>query len=215
MAVSKARSAAAGAVSGARAQANRRRILDVATAELTRNPAVSMEDIAVAAGVVRRTVYAHFPAREALIDGILDRTFEDLERAFRVPPKDEPVALTMARFMIALWRVGDEYRLLFKLTETNLRSRIEDRLAPVHFHGTELLREGQRLGVFSDHLPANVLSHVLSGMMLALLEARNDEAWTAADTAASAAEACLIAIGVPRAAAEDLAAAAVELEKAG
>jgi len=45
-----------------RADVNRRRILDVALAELLRDPDASMDQIARAAGVVRRTVYGHFPA---------------------------------------------------------------------------------------------------------------------------------------------------------
>mgnify|MGYP000529473317 CR=1 FL=1 len=35
------------------------------------DPDASMDDVAKAAGVVRRTVYAHFDSREALINGIV------------------------------------------------------------------------------------------------------------------------------------------------
>jgi AcrR family transcriptional regulator len=48
---------------GGRAAANRRHILAVATRELARDPDASMDDVARAAGVVRRTVYGHFPSR--------------------------------------------------------------------------------------------------------------------------------------------------------
>ncbi len=48
--------------SASRADANRRRILDVALAELLRDPDASMDQIARAAAVVRRTVYGPFPA---------------------------------------------------------------------------------------------------------------------------------------------------------
>ncbi|MFD5760510.1 TetR family transcriptional regulator, partial [Streptomyces sp. NPDC127044] len=50
--------------SASRADANRRRILDVALAELLRDPDASMDQIARAAGVVRRTVYGHCRSRE-------------------------------------------------------------------------------------------------------------------------------------------------------
>jgi AcrR family transcriptional regulator len=61
---------------GSRADLNRRRILDVALVELLRDPDASMDQIARAAGVVRRTVYGHFPSREALISALLDGAVE-------------------------------------------------------------------------------------------------------------------------------------------
>ncbi|MEU2035011.1 TetR/AcrR family transcriptional regulator [Nocardia amamiensis] len=197
---------------GARAQANRKRILDIAAAELARNPAASMEEIAAAAGVVRRTLYGHFPTREALIDGILDLASEDIAHTLRSLDPDEPVAVTSARCTIALWRVGDKYRLLFKLTETNLGARIDERLAPVHEHGTAMLRHGQQLGVYSDHLPAEVLSRALAGLVLALLEARNDDTWTEPDPEVAAARACLIELGVAPGEADEIARTAAALE---
>ncbi|WP_040780384.1 TetR/AcrR family transcriptional regulator [Nocardia pneumoniae] len=202
------------AAPGSRAQANRKRILDIAAAELARNPAASMEEIAAAAGVVRRTLYGHFPTREALIDGILDLASEDIARTLRSLDTDEPVAVTSARCTIALWRVGDKYRLLLKLTETNLGARIDERLAPVHEHGTAMLRHGQQLGVYSDHLPAEVQSRALAGLVLALLEARNDETWTEPDPEVAAARACLIALGVAPGEADEIARTAAALEDA-
>ncbi|WP_433622025.1 TetR/AcrR family transcriptional regulator [Nocardia sp. CA-120079] len=202
------------ATPGSRAQANRQRILDVAAGELARNPASSMEEIASAAGVVRRTLYGHFPTREALIDGILDLASEDIARTLRPLNPDEPVAVTSARCTIALWRVGDKYRLLLKLTETNLGARIAERLAPVHEHGTAMLRHGQQLGIYSDHLPAEVLSRALAGLVLALLEARNDESWTEPEPQpeVAAARACLITLGVPPGEADEIAKTAAALE---
>ncbi|MFQ6398730.1 TetR/AcrR family transcriptional regulator [Nocardia sp. KC 131] len=202
-------------IPGIRAQANRRRILDVAAGELARNPAASMEEIAAAAGVVRRTLYGHFPTREALIDGILDLASEDIARTLRSLDTAEPVAVTSARCTIALWRVGDKYRLLFKLTETNVGARIEERLAPVHAHGTEMLRHGQRLGIYSDHLPAEVLSRALAGLVLALLESRNAGAWTEPEPEVAAACACLITLGMRPAEAAEVARTAAALENIG
>lgn len=171
-----------------------------------------MEEIATAAGVVRRTLYGHFPTRDALLDGILDLASEDIAQTLRSLETEEPVAVTSARCTIALWRVGDKYRLLLKLTETNLRPRIEERLAPVHAHGSAILRQGQRLGIYSDHLPAEVLSRALSGLVLALLEARHDGIWTEPDPAVAAARLCLITSGVPPAEADEISRAAAKLE---
>ncbi|MBF6166980.1 helix-turn-helix transcriptional regulator [Streptomyces gardneri] len=202
------------ATPGSRAQANRRRILDVATGELARNPAASMEEIATAAGVVRRTLYGHFPTREALIDGILDLASEDIASTLRSLEPDEPVTVTTARCTIALWRVGDKYRLLLRLTEMNLGARIDERLTPVHEHGTAMLRHGQQLGVYSDHLPAEVLSRALAGLVLALLEARNHESWNEPEPEVAAARACLITLGVTPGEADEIARTAAAMERA-
>jgi len=40
-----------------------------------------MADIARASGLVRTTVYAHFPTREALIDALLARALEEVTQA--------------------------------------------------------------------------------------------------------------------------------------
>ena len=63
------------------ARSNRQRILAVAQQELIRNPDASMDDIARAAGVVRRTVYGHFPSREALLRGLADVAAQDVMEA--------------------------------------------------------------------------------------------------------------------------------------
>lgn len=43
------------------ARSNRARILATARRELGRNPDVTLEELARAAGVVRRTLFGHFP----------------------------------------------------------------------------------------------------------------------------------------------------------
>ncbi|WP_225725812.1 MULTISPECIES: TetR/AcrR family transcriptional regulator [unclassified Nocardia] len=181
---------------GARAEANRTRILTVAAAELARDPAASMEEIAAAAGVVRRTIYGHFPNREALIDGVLDHAADEINNAFDQTYRAEPPAVTSARFTIALLNAGDKYRLLLRLTETNLRPRILDRLAPMRAYGVRLLKAGQQEGAFSDHLPPETLARVLEAILLSLVDARNDESWIDPHPAKAGARACLIAAGV-------------------
>src|SRR6202167_4581398 len=56
----------------------RYRILDVALDVLGENPEAGMGDIAAAAGVVRRTVYGHFPSRLDLIRTLTERAVTEV-----------------------------------------------------------------------------------------------------------------------------------------
>ncbi len=56
----------------------RDRILDVALDVLGENPDAGMGDIASAAGVVRRTVYGHFPSRLDLVRTLTERAVTEM-----------------------------------------------------------------------------------------------------------------------------------------
>ena len=65
----------------ARARATREtrnRILDVALEVLGQNPDAGMADVAAAAGVVRRTVYGHFPSRDELVHALAQRAVDEI-----------------------------------------------------------------------------------------------------------------------------------------
>ncbi|TCJ88050.1 TetR/AcrR family transcriptional regulator [Nocardia alba] len=195
---------------GPRALANRRRIVAVAGVELLRNPFASMEDIAAAAGMVRRTLYGHFPTREALIDGMLDEAFEQVGRALDGIDTTQPPARATADMTVALWAVGNEFQLLLRLDEAGSRARMTDRLAPVRARLITLIAAGQADGTFAVHLPPAAMARVLTVLVLALLNAHSDGEWVAAEAARDAAVACLIAVGVDRPGAAEIAQSAAE-----
>jgi TetR/AcrR family transcriptional repressor of mexCD-oprJ operon len=56
---------------------NREAILRAALSTLSESPRASMEDIAVASGVSRGTLYSHFSTRQALIEAVLRREVQD------------------------------------------------------------------------------------------------------------------------------------------
>ncbi|MET9449529.1 TetR/AcrR family transcriptional regulator [Streptomyces cinerochromogenes] len=189
-----------------RADANRRRILDVALAELLRDPDASMDQIARAAGVVRRTVYGHFPSREALISTLIDGAVEalaDADARARAGVTDPAEAL--ARSVLALWPVADRYRLLIALAQRTVTVQgIRDRLAPLRDDKVRLLKRGLDEGAFVSPLPAPALAYVVEQMLFAVTEAVNDGLLTAQEAGRSATVAVLTAAGVPASRATEL-----------
>ncbi len=185
--------------SGIRADANRRRILDVALAELLRDPDASMDQIARAAGVVRRTVYGHFPSREALVAALVDSAVAAVSQAHAAGREGvaDP-AEALARATLAVWRIADRYRLLVALAQRSVTMEgIKQRLAPVRKECVDLLRRGADAGVFTSTLPPAALGYVHEQTLFGLMEAVNDGALDAADGGRAAASTALLTAGVP------------------
>ncbi|MFH9590775.1 TetR/AcrR family transcriptional regulator [Streptomyces luteogriseus] len=189
-----------------RADANRRRILDVALAELLRDPDASMDQIARAAGVVRRTVYGHFPSREALISTLVDEAVEALSAAHAAGREDvRDPAEAVARSVLAVWAIADRYRLLVALAQRTVTMQgIRERLAPVRQESIGLLQRGLDEDVFSSPLPAPALAYVHEQMLFAVMEAVNDGLLAAREAGRCAAVTVLTAAGVPASKATEL-----------
>ncbi|SMQ19021.1 transcriptional regulator, TetR family [Streptomyces sp. Ag82_O1-12] len=189
-----------------RADANRRRILDVALAELLRDPDASMDQIARAAGVVRRTVYGHFPNREALISTLVDEAVEALSAAHAAGREDvRDPAEAVARSVLAVWAIADRYRLLVALAQRTVTMQgIRERLAPVRQASIGLLQRGLDEDVFSSPLPAPALAYVHEQMLFAVMEAVNDGLLAAREAGRCAAVTVLTAAGVPASKATEL-----------
>lgn len=182
-------------------RANRARILATARRELGRNPDVTLEELARAAGVVRRTPFGHFPGKEALLEALAEEAAESLRGApaAGVPStRDESAELSLARLAFSMWPVGDRYRLLLALAQRDLGAeRVAEVLAPTRATATAILERGQRDGVFHTHPPAAALSAGLEAMTGALLESVNDGVLE--DDGTCTAIATLIAAGAPEA----------------
>ncbi|MFK4109016.1 TetR/AcrR family transcriptional regulator [Streptomyces sp. NPDC004673] len=182
-----------------RADTNRRRILDVALAELLRDPDASMDQIARAAGVVRRTVYGHFPSREALIGTLVDEAVQVLTDADVCARDDEAgPAEAVARSVLAVWEIADRYRLLIALAQRTVTVQgIRDRLAPLREEKTRILQRGLDEGVFSTPLPAAALAFVHEQLLFAVMESVNEGLLPPEDAGHAAAVTALTAAGVP------------------
>ncbi|MER7189806.1 TetR/AcrR family transcriptional regulator [Streptomyces flaveolus] len=183
------------------ARSNRARILATARRELGRNPDTTLEELARAAGVVRRTLFGHFPGRAALLEALAEEASEVLrstmESAAEGSGPAEPAERALAYFVLLMWPVGDRYRMLLALARHDLGAeRVAEILTPARAEVTAILERGQRDGTFPAHLPPAVLSAGLEAMTVALLEQVNTGALE--DDGTRAAVATLVAAGVPQ-----------------
>ncbi|MFE1311060.1 TetR family transcriptional regulator [Streptomyces sp. NPDC058755] len=182
------------------ARSNRARILATARQELGRNPDVTLEELARASGVVRRTLFGHFPGRAALLEALAEEASEALRGTLAAGAAhfgpDEPAERALAYFVFSIWPVGDRYRFLLALARRDLGTeRVAEILAPARAEGAAILERGQRDGVFHSHLPPAVLSAGVEAMTVALLEEVNSGALE--DDGTRTAVTTLIAAGVP------------------
>ncbi|MCI3273938.1 TetR/AcrR family transcriptional regulator [Streptomyces cylindrosporus] len=174
----------------------RARILEAARQQLGRDPDSSLGDIAEAAGVVRRTVYGHFNGRAALMEGLVEDAARALRQALAVPRAPAADAVTeLARFVLAVWPVGDRYRILLRLTPQDLGpERVTEVLSPAREMAEAIISRGLRQRVFQTCAPPAVLNRALESYLLGLLECVNSEVWS--DDGTGTATAALIAMGV-------------------
>ncbi|MFH8572490.1 TetR/AcrR family transcriptional regulator [Streptomyces sp. NPDC017993] len=179
------------------ARSNRARILATARHELGRNPDLTLEELARASGVVRRTLYGHFPGRTALLEALAEEASEALRATLATAAKpEEPAERALAHFVFSMWHLGDRYRFLLSLARRDLGlDRVAEILAPARDEGTAILERGQRDGVFHTLLPPAVLSAGLEAMTVALLEEVNSGELE--DDGSRTAVATLVAAGVP------------------
>jgi len=154
---------------GERADAlrNTQRILDATAEVLATDPAATLEQVALRAGVSRATVYHHFDGRDALLDALTEQSIRDVKAALDVVCPDEDSAATATeRMLCAAWQVIGRYRGLLivnpqRLEGSDLRARMEPVLGPVR----AVIARGQRDGEFDPELPVEWLLGILTDVI--------------------------------------------------
>jgi AcrR family transcriptional regulator len=149
----------------------RDRILDVALDVLGENPDAGMGDIASAAGVVRRTVYGHFPSRLDLVRALTERAVAEMAAMFaEVNASGTEADATWVEFIARLWPVAHRYRVLLALRRGEYGEAIHGLLGPLDELLADLVKRGQDSDVFARHLPAGILSQVAYGAVFAIAD---------------------------------------------
>ncbi|HEY4018399.1 MAG TPA: TetR/AcrR family transcriptional regulator [Pseudonocardiaceae bacterium] len=139
----------------------RDRILDVALEVLGQNPDAGMGDIASAAGVVRRTVYGHFPTRADLVRTLAQRAVDEVAAVLTEVNASEGAAdAVWVDFIARLWPLVRRYRVLLALRRGEYGEEIHALLGPVDKILADLVQRGQDREIFGRHLPAGILSQV-------------------------------------------------------
>src|SRR6478735_7168318 len=110
----------------------RNRILDVALDVMGQNPDASMGDIASAAGVVRRTVYGHFPTRADPVRTLAQRAATEVEAVLADidSPEGSPETVWVD-FIARVWPLARRYRVLVALRRGEYGAEIHAMLGPV------------------------------------------------------------------------------------
>jgi AcrR family transcriptional regulator len=129
-------------------------ILDAALEALASDPDSSMAEIARRAGVVRATIYVHFPTRESLLDAVMERSVADVARATRdaEPQRGEPTE-ALERVLRATWRELDRFHDLLAINTARLSAaELHRRHLPVLEQLAPLIERGQKDGSFRSDL---------------------------------------------------------------
>jgi len=160
------------------ADAGRQRIVEAARAHFFSHGfrSVSMDDLAAELAVSKKTLYAHFPSKIALLEAVLVNKFADVEAKLGAitcaHPHDFPAALH--ELLANTQRELDEIKPpfvrdirqkaphVFKIVERRRAKLIE------RFFG-KFFVEGQRTGMVRKDLPANLMIEILLAAVQAIV----------------------------------------------
>jgi AcrR family transcriptional regulator len=137
---------------------------------------VTMDDLAAELGMSKKTLYAHFSSKTALVEAILLAKFLDveseMERITAECSTDFPGTLQQVLAHVQrqtgeikapfLRDIGREAPDLFKLVETRRRDLIQR-------YFRKLLSEGRRTGIIREDIPPELVIEILLGAVLAIM----------------------------------------------
>ncbi|HXI95708.1 MAG TPA: TetR/AcrR family transcriptional regulator [Candidatus Acidoferrum sp.] len=142
-------------------------ITNAALEALAEDPDVSMAEIARRAGVVRATIYMHFPTRESLLDAVMEHATALVADATRAaePERGEPKE-ALERVLLATWRQLSQFHNILQININRLSAKeLRRRHLPITTQIVPLLERGQDEGVFRDDVSADWLIAVVRAIV--------------------------------------------------
>ena len=142
-------------------------IIDAALEALASDPNASMAEIARRAGVVRATIYMHFPTRESLLDAVMEHATALVADAIRQaePNRGEPTE-ALERVLLATWQQLSQFHSVLGINISRLSAKeLRRRHLPMTTQFIPLLERGQAEGVFRSDVSATWLIAVLRAIV--------------------------------------------------
>ena len=149
------------------AERNTTSIINAALEGLASDPDASMAEIARRAGVVRATVYMHFPTRESLLDAVMEHATGLVAEAIRgaEPARGEPKE-ALERVLLATWQQLSQFHSVLAINISRLSAKeLRRRHLPMTTQFIPLLERGQAEGVFRSDVSATWLIAVLRAIV--------------------------------------------------
>jgi AcrR family transcriptional regulator len=138
------------------AERNSTSIINAALEALASDPDASMAEIARRAGVVRATVYMHFPTRESLLDAVMEHATGLVADAIRgaEPDRGEPKE-ALERVIRATWKQLSQFHSVLGINISRLSAKeLRRRHLPMTTQFIPLLERGQAEGAFRSDVSA-------------------------------------------------------------
>jgi AcrR family transcriptional regulator len=131
-------------------------ILAAAPDALANDPDASMAEIARQAGVVRATIYVHFPTRESLLDAVMERAVADVTQAMTdAEPQRGAPKEALERVLRATWKELGRFHSLLAINIGRLSvEELRRRHLPMTSQIVPLIERGQKKGVFRSDVSA-------------------------------------------------------------
>ena len=150
---------------------NRAALLDAARVELNRDPDASLDAIAAAAGLSRRSVYSHFPSREALLAEIASLGATRVAAAVDAIHDADPV-VDLALVGRLVWDDIEDVRAMTRsVVRGPMREQVlRGELGPLHARIVADVELAAQTGAGRTDLPAETVAHLIEGAAFAVLD---------------------------------------------
>ena len=136
---------------------------------------VTMDDLAAELGMSKKTLYAHFPGKAALVEAVVHEKFRQLEAEVAAIASDRSDFLTaLHRLLACLQRQSAEVQPTFlrdlqREAPELLKWGEARRREVIQRYFGQLLAEGRRQGLIRKDVPVHLVIEVLLGAVQAIL----------------------------------------------